>query len=272
MTALANGETLPAIVSAKASSKANARQITVDGNHRLMAHIRKNRLKIAVYEIRGASQAAVISATMEANTRHGMALSEPDRFHHAMWYLDNGMDLKEVARRTGLSASSIRRAGKLAEATKRADEVGILRTTWESLNPYVRERLASVATDDAFAPLAMLALDADLTTSEVNRLATAVNGIRSAAAQVKFIERARTTEFAEAISEKGLRKAPKRGGQRTPRQHINMVLGNIEVLPSPDAILSTITPEEALAMGERLDGAMSILEKISQALAERSEG
>ena len=267
-TAIANGEILPAVVAAPAGAKTNAKLVTVDGNHRLTAFRAKSRF-VPAYVIRGASQAALISATMEANTRHGMALSEADRMHHAMWYLDNGMDLNEVARRTGLSRTSIRRANKLIEATGRADDVGILRTRWEALNPYIRERLATISTDEAFKPLAELCLDAKLTTSELNRLATAINAIRSTAQQVQFVQQARETEFADRIGTRGLRNKAKRGGQQTPRQRMAIVLGLAQVLPPPEAIVATVLPDEARALAELVDTAIETFGKIHLALIQK---
>ena len=77
------------------------------------------------------------------------------------------------------------------QADRRADEVGLLRNEWDSLRSAVRGRLLMIATDKGFRAGAMLAHWARLSTGEVQKLVSEVNGTKSGvrqAAMVKSIE------------------------------------------------------------------------------------
>src|SRR3954468_6514935 len=124
--ALTNGDLFPAVVASKDN---RGKLVTVDGNHRLQAHINRKQ-PIDTYVISGNPQ-AIVMETFEANTRHGLPTSADERLHHALWLIDNGMTVPEAAQKLGLAKAQVQRAAGAAEGTRRADELGIVRTDWE---------------------------------------------------------------------------------------------------------------------------------------------
>jgi hypothetical protein len=257
-----NGDPFPAVVAAPAR---NGLLVTVDGNHRLFAHIKRHRA-IDVYVILNGTPAAIIAATMEANTKHGLPTTEDQRIHHALWLMDNGLAVEEAAKRLALSKGSVTKAKGIHEGTRRADDAGFLRTEWEELSPWVRARLGNVTTDEGFKALTRLVMDARLGSTEVNRLVQELNAERSFDGQMGLVDHWRTDKFADAVQSRGLSNAAAPGGRRTPRQKVNMTLGQIAGMPKVEMVLDLLLPAEAPELLDRLDAAIDRLTELRKAV------
>lgn len=262
-TAMDNGDVFPAIIAAEVPG-ANGLMI-VDGNHRYQA------LKsidptahIATYVIVGAPIAAITVMTFEANTRHGLPTNEADRLHQGLWLMDNGLTAEEAARRLGVKAPTLRALANEQENNRRADEAGIPRQRWEKLPRAIRQRLGSVTTDEGFAAMTKLVLDANLGNQAVAETVTQVNQLRSSKKQTEFVGALRDT-YARDLQTGGL-KAQVPGKGRSPRTHLGMCLGQIGTLRSAEAIAEHMAEDERPEWIRRIDQGIDTLVAIRDAM------
>lgn len=265
-TCLKNGDRFPPIVAAWSGAKGKSLLVTVDGNHRMMAHALENR-PIAVYAIKG-DESAIIALTLEANTKHGLPVTPDDRVHGALYLVGAGMSLKDAAVRMGLNASQLNKASALHRAEQRATEADILPHVWASMHPGVRARLASVSTDEGFKAAAKLAIDARLATGQLIPLVSTMNTIRSSQGQVDFIKAQREEIYAEKIQSGTLASKAGQGRKRTPRQAVAMFLGATKALPDPATFALDVLPAERDAWAGRLSDAINVLEGLRDGLAD----
>src|SRR5664280_2391514 len=100
-----------------------------------------------------------------------------------------------------VSERALRTRWNKRQADRRADEVGLLRNEWDSLLPAVRGRLLMIVTDEGFRAGAMLAHRARLSTTEVQKLVSEVNGTKSGARQAAMVKNIEATVYIERIRE-----------------------------------------------------------------------
>src|SRR5664280_2303639 len=101
-----------------------------------------------------------MQATMlafRANARYGVPNSEDERLSHAVYLMDSEVTLAQAEAVSMVSERALRTRWNKRQADRRADEVGLLRNEWDSLQPAVRGRLLMIATDEGFRAAAMLA-------------------------------------------------------------------------------------------------------------------
>lgn len=262
--ALGNGEVFPAILVAETSS--TAKLLIVDGNHRDEAHQRAEMKTIDCYVITGASSQAITMLTFEANTRHGLPSSEADRLHQALYLMDNGISAEEAARRLGLKVGTLRTAANIAAVDRRADEVGLIRPRWDRLPVGTKTRLGQLSTDEGFGEMAKLAIDAGMKTDEVSSYVGQANALRSSKKQVEFVKALRAT-LSEALQVGSTADVTTRGRQtRTGRYLYRAALGQLAVLPAPEAIVERMTEDDRSSFIEQTQEALRVLTTILEAL------
>lgn len=242
----------------------DATVVVADGNHRWEAHHLAHRSIIDAYVVTGATPAAVTMLTFRANLDHGLPTTMEERIHHGRWMVDGGLPIAKAATMLGLPVAKLTVAIHLDKAARRADQVGILRTRWDSLTDEVAGRLGQVRDDDGFKALAQLAMDAKLNAKEVGVHVNDIKPLRTSKKQVEFVDALRRT-YAERIQTGGMALSRKGRQERSARQALSMVLGQIKVLPPPADIVALMTDEEREEYAERTDQAMNTLHAIMKA-------
>lgn len=262
--ALENGDVFPPIIAAETST--NAPLVVADGNHRFEAHKRHVSKGIDTYIVQGATPQAVTILTFEANTKHGLPTNENDRIHQALWMMDTGVTAEEAARRLGLPVGKLRNAANLAAVDRRAEENHINRAAWDRLPDGTKKRLGQASTDEGFAALAKLTIDAGLNTSDVSPQVGQMNALRSSKKQVEFVDAARLT-FAHQLQVGGSTEGPGFGRQvNSGRKLFGMALGQLAALPSADSITERMGDDEKPEFLRRTEEAIGVLERIRDAL------
>jgi ParB-like chromosome segregation protein Spo0J len=265
VAALGNGDVFPAILTAETSQTAPL--LIADGNHRFQAHKTAGAKELDAYVILGAQPSAITMLTFEANTRHGLPTNETDRLHQALYLLDNNVSAEEAARRLGLKVHTLRAAANLANVDRRADEAGLLRTRWDKLPAAVKNRLGQISTDEGFAAMAKLTLDAGLRTEDVSAAVGQLNALRSSAKQVQYVTALRNT-YAEDLQTGGVKQDTKTIGRQTrsPKTAYGMTLGQLAVLPAPSSITQFMTDADRPEWLRRTEEAIARLTEIRDAL------
>ncbi len=264
VVALGNGDEFPAIVAAEPSVK-KAGLLVVDGNHRYEAHQQMKRATIDAYIIKGASPAAITTLTFEANTHHGLPTDEKDRIHQALYLIDNGLSAEDAARRLGIKPSKLRQEASLAAADRRAVDAGLNRPKWDRLPASVRLRMNQLSTDEGFAALGKLVLDANLKTEDVAKAVSDMAQLRSSRKQVDYVQTLRLT-FAQDLQTGGRPKGPIGRQPRSGRLVYGMALGQLKSLPSATDIVTMMTDDDKPEWLARTDAAIKTLTEIREAL------
>jgi hypothetical protein len=257
--ALANGAKFPAII---AAAQPKGGHLIVDGNHRYAAH--SGRRGIDTYLIIDGDPQGVTMLTFESNTTHGLATSDEERLHQALWMVDNGMPMEEAARRVGLRPATVRSANTMHQAAMRADAAGIDRREWDRLPVATRQRLAAVGTDEGFASMVKLATAAKLSTPEVSEHVKAMSDLRSSSKQQEYVEAVREV-YANRLQRGG---GPNPKGQRglNPKAMLAMGLGQIMSLQFA-AVAERLTEDERAETRKKVAAARARLQELEQLLS-----
>lgn len=229
--AVTRGDKFPPVIAHKPNGR--GKLVNIDGNHRFFGFDRANVDAIDVYEISGADPQTVTLMTFEANAKHGMPTNVDERVYQAIWLMDSGASMKQAAAAVGVSEKAIKKQWNKVQSDRRADEVGLVRTEWERLAGSVRDRLASISTDEGFKAAAQLAYRANLDAAEVFSLVSEINQSRSGRHQ-EAIVKGYEKVYADRISATGGGVMGGKGAGRrshTPKQRLNLALANITALP-----------------------------------------
>lgn len=261
--ALQNGAVFPAIV---AAVQKNRRLLRVDGNHRFIAHKTHGATEIPTYVITEGSPAGITLLTFELNTTHGLPTSEKERILQAMHLMDGGVTAEDAAKRLGIKVHSLRQAANIAAVDLRAEESGVDETKWAKLPASVKTRLGQITTDEGFAVMAQLTLDADLKTDQVSRAVQDMNTLRSSAKQVDYGQQLRKS-FSHDVQAGGKRDGRmKSSQQRSARNAFAMTLRQISVLPEGSAIVSRMDEATKHTFLQQTEEALTRLVRIRDLL------
>lgn len=262
--ALQDGDIFPPVLVQKAPR--SEKLLIIDGNHRLAAHIAAG-LNIDVYVLEAAKPQQLTLLAMTANTKHGLPNSPEERLQHALFMVDNGMNIQEAARQMNVPRVDLKRATTKRQAERRAAESGILATEWERLPSASRTRLLQVITDEGFVEAFGLVRDAAMDSTEVAALVSRMNESRSASKQ-RGVVRAVRLELADRIAEVQTQGKGKKGRQQSsPRQILARALGFIGALPSSTVFLQTEMPDDMRSeFTKRVDESITQLQEIREAL------
>ena len=254
-----NGDYFPPVIAHEVKGKL----VILDGNHRLNAHIKAG-APIDAYIVSGSGQALTL-LTYEANAKHGLPSSEEDRLHHAMFLIGSGMRIGEAAKRLGVKETALRKKVMQDAADRRADDVGILRTRWESLPMSVRSRLGNINTDEGFKAMVELALDARLTAEEINKYVPIINETRSGGRQVAMVESVRDS-FKARIAESAFTTGQ---GRRAGGAHsrLSMAVGQLVGLPEPSVFVDQVPEAMRPDVIKKIDEATDHLAALKKALS-----
>ena len=175
--------------------------VRLDGNHRFAAYARNQRSGIPSYDVFVSGMQATVLA-FRANLRYGVPNTEDERLSHAVHLMDSEVSLAQAAAICMVSERALRTRWIKRQADRRADEVGLLRNEWDSLMPAVRGRLLMIVTDEGFRAAAMLAHRARLSTGEVQKLVSEVNGTKSGNRQAAMVRNIEATVYIDRIRQR----------------------------------------------------------------------
>lgn len=262
--AMKRGDVLPPIVAHQSGKKL----VRLDGNHRATAAREAGMLEYpGVYVVDG-RPATLALFSYQANSRHGMATSEDERAEQGIWLINSGQSLATAAAAVNVREYVLSRAWRRREADRRADEVGILRSQWDSLHHANKDKMLSIATDEGFAAAVKLALKARLSNTEIIDLTRRVNESKSAVKQVAVVKNAEQFEYQERIQGGGaLTERVKRSG-RTPKQTWSVAVGTLlsSSLEDASSLASAFAPQERQAAAQRSREVGEKLLKMADAL------
>ena len=256
--AMKRGDKFPAIIASYVGKKL----VVVDGNHRLAAYMACGE-KIPVYVI-DASAETITLMTYEANTKHGLPTTEAERLQHAIWLMDNGATQTKAAEVVGLTIGGIRTAWEKVKADRRAKALDI--RDWNLIPAGGRQRLSHLRTDEGFEAASLLAVQAKLSTNEIEDLVGKVNSVRSSSSQVALIEEERD-KMKVRIQENasGIIRARGNRQDRTPKGIFQSGAGFLEkhtVTEIAAGYISIAEREEAAKKAKALANKMLALEAI----------
>lgn len=259
--AMSNGAKFPAVV---AATQQLGGHLLVDGNHRDQAYRETRHKSIPMYLIIDGDPQGITILTFELNTTHGDATTDEERIHQGLWMVDNGMAIEEAARRLGLKATSLRAANTQHQADARADMVGLDRREWEHLNQGVRTRLYSISTDEGFAELGKLTIQAKLTLAEVGEHVKSLGDLRSSSKQVEYVKALRDM-YADRLQRGG---GPAKSGRAatTPRALMMMAIGQVNNLPTAGITTLRLAEHEREEILKKVRSAREKLESYEKAL------
>lgn len=263
-TAMRDGAEFPGVVAWR--DDRNTKLVIIDGNHRMMA-AREAEYELPVYVVKDAKVQTITAMTFEANVRHGKSTTEDERIHHALWLIDNGMNVTEAAKRMAVPKSKVNKANSDQAAGRRADSVGITRRDWDGIPQSYRVRLGMIHTDEGFRAAVKLVKDAGLLFPEITEMVSTMNDTRSGQRQEGLVKSLRNNQYAERIQE------VKAGGGkaigkrvRSPKASLSSGLGLLHTIPSDDVIVASLGAAEREDMAAKVDEAVARLTTLRAAL------
>lgn len=256
------GDSLPALVAWE--DKRSGKYVIVSGNHRLEAFIRVG-LPVAVYVIEAPSQ-TILELTFTENLQHGLPPTEAERYRQALQLVENKMAASTAARLLMVSPRKLDNARAALEGKRKAAEWGIKPTDWDRLHAGVQEKLLTTKTDEGFAALTKLALDAGLSADEVKETLTSVNATKSADAQTRLIAELRGRVYQPRIAGGGNAYVKTRGKNATARSTAERAVTLVRHLPDPEAIAGYYTDLDAREAMEHIDDAIAKLRRLKAVL------
>jgi hypothetical protein len=261
------GDAFPAVLAYRPGRSANAKLVSIDGNHRLVSHDQAG-VPLDVYEIaRGTKPQTIALMTFSFNTKHGRPTSEAERVSQALYLIDNGAGQEAAAAAVNVPVRIVKKAVLKAGADKRADEVGVDRREWEALPQTSRSRLLNIGTDEGFHDAVHLAYAARLDSNEIFELTTLLNTSKSATKQ-RAILKAETARYADRIQDVAGGALGNAGRKpMTPKGRLMMILGQVTALPDDTrAVASSFSAQEKTDAASRLMTASEHLRKVALAL------
>lgn len=270
--AVLRGEVLPAPIAHRPGRAKTAKLVSVDGNHRLVAHQRAGLPLPGVYELDRGVKAQTINTMMNVfNAEHGSPLSDDERVYAALHYINNGLNLEEAAAVTKAPLKLLRKAVAQERADKRAREIGVEPKKWDPLPQSAKAAINRISTDEGFEGALNLAVAAKLDVNEIFDLVALLNTSKSASRQRTLLnsERDRYGERIQAAASRLPTGAGLKGRAVTPRSRVGMVVGQALALPDDMATLArSWKGEERRETAKRLDDAIARLTKLKLALEE----
>lgn len=228
--AVERGDAFPAVIAYRPGRAQKAPLVSIDGNHRLVAHDEAKK-GIDVYEIDRGTRAATIALMNYAfNARHGLGITDEEKIHHALFLYGSGSSQEQAAAEVNVPLAKLQRAVSKAKADQRAVDMDLDPREWEVLAQASKGKLNAIATDEGFVAASKLAYKARLTSGEVAEMVQELNTSRGAAKQ-KSMVRTMTDAYLDRIQDLAGGTNASATRPLTPRARLVMTLGNVMALP-----------------------------------------
>lgn len=264
--AMKRGDIFPGVLCYKEQGK----YIAIDGNHRLQAAKIAGLKEVAAYIIDPKTDPkTIVLMTYEANAKHGLPNSVDERLRHAVYMVKNGSTHEEAARRLNVTLAQLRRVYAQTKANDRAEDVGLLRSKWESLPGQARSRLGAIHSDEIFSRAADLTFRAKFSTDEIDSLVTLLNKERSTVKQQKVLDDM-TAANRERIQASGGGAYSRKSRHQTPKNALFIAFGFIETAWQKDAqVLDNLAVQEEDDFLKRISDAKEQLAVIEELVKKR---
>jgi hypothetical protein len=264
--AMKRGDIFPGVLCYKDQGK----YLAIDGNHRLQAAKIAGKKTVAAYIIDPKTDPkTIVLMTYEANAKHGLPNSVDERIRHAIYMVKNGTTQEVAAARLNVTVHALRRAYAKSKADDRAEEVGLLRSKWESLPNQARTRLGAIQSDETFSAACDLVFRAKFNTDEVDDLVSRLNKERSTVRQKKAIEDLIAANRSR-IQASGAGAFGKRGRAQSPKQALYIAFGFIEgAYNREQAFLDSVATQEEADLLARIATAKEHLDTLTELVKKR---
>jgi hypothetical protein len=180
--AMNSGDEFPPIV----VYETHGRFVIIDGNHRLAGLDLNDATSFQAYVVQDPTEYQVRVLTYEANTTNGLPTPEADRIRQAINLIEtDGMPATSAAELLRIPKGKLKAAVDRYRADERFTALGIRRLDKLSLS--ARIRLMRIQSDPVLKAAAELALDAALTSEDIQDLVNRINAARSEKEQLAII-------------------------------------------------------------------------------------
>lgn len=168
--AIEQGDQFPPIV---VNQRRDGKYVVIDGNHRVAAYDLNNVTKTEGYVVSDISETQRLVLTFEANTKHGLATGLQERLRQAVNLVEMGSSMIEAAKNLGLPHNRVQNAVTQFRTDKRLAQLGVQR--WDRIPATTRRRMYNVRSDKVLAEIASLAVESQMSGTEVDDLIVRVN-------------------------------------------------------------------------------------------------
>jgi ParB-like chromosome segregation protein Spo0J len=161
----------------------------VDFHHRIEGARRSKLTHVTAYVVKVLREPERILLGFKLNRNHGKPLTDAERVREAVRLMELGFfqTARQAARQLGTREENVNRARRLAQAARRARELGIPAAGWGMLGTQKQDRLGSIDAPQAFKEATNKTIDKGLTFQQVNDLVKAVNAAPSEAEKIEVI-------------------------------------------------------------------------------------
>lgn len=180
--AMEQGDSFPPVI----VSGNKGKYLVLDGNHRVAAANLAGFKATKAFVCKNISKAQAELVTFEANARHGLPTSLDERIQQALYLVNIGNQPKAVAQALSVPVQKLYKAISASKGAARLSKVGIDPKRFSSSS---MSRFASIASNTVLAPVAEIAVAANLNHDEINEIITAVNAEDGGeASQIRIVE------------------------------------------------------------------------------------
>lgn len=229
----------------------------VGGNHRITAARIAGIATLPAYVVHDLTARLEWLLAVEDNRRHGLALTEPQRAHHALRLVDSGTTHADAARAVGLTPGQLQRHLSARRATQRATAAGIDPDAWAALSSTSRARLAAITDDRVFTRAANLTCAGVVRASDVDELVSRLNNTDTPAEAIQHL-----LDLEKAAAKRTRRPQGRPSG--APRLKLLAQLDAVLGL-DPDTVAADTAPAHRRQLADQIDLAVDHLLAIRHA-------
>lgn len=159
--------------------------VILDGNHRMFAAKMAGFTSIDAFMVTNATKAQMELFTYEANAKHGLPTSIPERIRQGLYLVSLGNTAATVAKALSIPERRLWEAMQSYRAEKRLVKLDI---DPSKIGMATKRRLSSIRSDVVLEPFARLIIGAGISNEEASDTITKINGFTTEADQLAFIE------------------------------------------------------------------------------------
>lgn len=183
--AMEQGDVFPPIV----VNNQKGKYLVLDGNHRVAAAGLAGYTQTTAYVTKNLSKAQAELVTFEANARHGLPTSIEERVQQGLYLVNIGNKAASVARALSIPENRLHKAVQTNRAASRLTTLGV---DSKKFSQSSIARFGSIASNTVLAPVAQIAVKANLSHSEISEIVSAINAEHDGeTAQMKVVEKFR---------------------------------------------------------------------------------
>jgi ParB-like chromosome segregation protein Spo0J len=257
--AIEAGDQFPPIV---VHQRRDGKFVVIDGNHRVASYELNGVEKVEAYVVSDITETQRLLLTFEANTKHGLATGLSERLRQAVNLVEMGAPMVDAAKNLGLPIARVQGAVAQFRTDKRLAQLGVQR--WDRIPATTRRRLYNVRSDKVMSEIAKLAVESQMSGSDVESLIVRVNNASRGDEdkQLQVVERERETRKEDIrVSGGG------RVGWSRPALGLNSILSRTVRIDVEAIKNDSIGSDQKKRLRMRTIEAVNKLTKVAEALA-----